>query len=279
MNSAASAVRCEICPHECTIHEGKAGRCGVHKNTSGKIISEAYGKITALALDPIEKKPLKMFHPGAAILSVGSYGCNFHCQFCQNHTIAMPRGAIRAQTITPDELVKMAQDSIPQGNIGVAFTYNEPLINYEFIMDCAQKIHAAGMKTILVTNGFINPAPLKALLPYVHAMNIDLKAFTPSFYKKIGGELEAVKNAIALAQKHCHVEVTTLVIPGDNDRDIEPIAQFLATLNPSIPLHISRFFPQNEYANHSPTPRETIVHCAEIAQKYLKNVFIGNNVI
>jgi pyruvate formate lyase activating enzyme len=272
---------CGICPHECHIPEGAAGRCKVRKNIGGEIICEAYGKITALALDPIEKKPLRMFHPNTMILSVGSYGCNFHCPFCQNHEIAMPAGEVRTQKITPRELAQMAVNAVPQGNIGVAYTYNEPLINYEFIRDCAEEIHAVGLKNILVTNGFISPTPLEKLLPLIDAMNIDLKSFTQDFYKKIGGELEAVKSTISLAKKHCHIEITTLVIPNENEllsneNDIEEIAKFIAALNPEIPLHISRFFPRNQLANLQPTPPESIHRLATTARKHLQNVFTGN---
>ncbi|MCL2223451.1 MAG: AmmeMemoRadiSam system radical SAM enzyme [Defluviitaleaceae bacterium] len=266
-------TRCGICPHECDIPEGKRGICTSRKNIGGEIIPEAYGKITAIALDPIEKKPLRMFHPNAMILSVGSYGCNFHCGFCQNHEIAMPHGEINTRRITPAELAQLAREAVPQGNIGVAYTYNEPLINYEFIHDCAREIRNAGLKNILVTNGYINEKPLESLLPHIDAMNIDLKSFTPDFYKKIGGDLETVKRTIKTAHKFCHIEITTLVIPNENENDIEPIAQWLSAISPDIPLHISRFFPRNKYLHHEPTPQETLCELKRTAQKYLKNVF------
>ncbi|MCL1884213.1 MAG: AmmeMemoRadiSam system radical SAM enzyme [Defluviitaleaceae bacterium] len=270
----SNTARCEICPHFCLIPEGENGRCVSRKNIGGKIISESYGKITALALDPIEKKPLKMFYPGTMILSIGSYGCNFRCMFCQNNEIAMPRGTVSTKFYSPDEILKFAQEA--NGNIGIAYTYNEPLINYEFVYDCAVKIREAGLKNVLVTNGFINREPLEKLLPFIDAMNIDLKAFSENFYKKIGGNFQTVKNTITLAQRICHVEVTTLVIPGENENDVEPLAKWLASINPEIPLHLSRFFPQHEYSNRHPTPREMILRLAEISRKYLKNVFVGN---
>jgi len=274
-----SMIRCEICPHECLISEGKSGICTVRKNIGGKLTNEAYGKITAIALDPIEKKPLYMFHPGKMILSIGSYGCNFRCRFCQNVEIAMPnafKGAISLKTLTPEEILKLAQETIPQGNIGVAYTYNEPLINFEFLYDCARLITASGLKNVIVTNGFINPKPLKKLLPYIDAMNIDLKGFTNQFYKKVGGELEVIKNTISVVQEKCHVEITTLVIPGENEDDIEPIAKWISEINTGIPLHISRFFPRHQYSDRETTPRETILKLTETAQEYLKNVFTGN---
>jgi pyruvate formate lyase activating enzyme len=268
-----NSIRCGICPHECLIPEGKNGICTVRTNSNGKILSEAYGKITALALDPVEKKPLRMFYQGTMILSVGSYGCNFHCGFCQNHEIAMPEGAVTTNQITPQQLVKMAQETVPQGNIGIAYTYNEPLINYEFVYDCARVIHEAGLKNVLVTNGFINEEPLKNLLPYIDAMNIDLKSFSDEFYRKIGGRLESVKRTIETAHKHCHTEVTTLVIPDENEDDIEPLAKWLSGISDEIPLHISRFFPRSKYSNREPTSTETVFKLKETAGKYLKNVF------
>lgn len=266
--------RCEICPHECLLADGEAGFCGARKNAGGTVVPAAYGKITAAAVDPIEKKPLRMFFPGSDIFSIGSYGCNLRCGFCQNAEIASASGEIRAKNITPGEVVKIARET--PNNLGVAYTYNEPLINFEFVLDCAREIRAAGMKNIVVTNGFINPAPLEKLLPHIDAWNIDLKAFTPEFYKKIVGDLDTVKNTIARARENSHVEVTTLVIPGENESDVEPIAKWLASLSPEIPLHISRFFPRHKYAHLAPTPRETIFRAAETARKYLNNVFCGN---
>ncbi|MCL1878617.1 MAG: AmmeMemoRadiSam system radical SAM enzyme [Defluviitaleaceae bacterium] len=267
-------ARCEICPHGCVLSEGDAGFCGARKNIGGQV--DSYGKITAIAVDPIEKKPLMGFFRGSDIVSIGSYGCNFRCGFCQNAEIAWPDFKIRGERdFTPAEIVAIARKT--PNNLGVAYTYNEPLINYEFLYDCAREIHAVGMKNVVVTNGFINPEPLEKLLPYIDAMNIDLKAFTTEFYKKIGGDLDIVKNTIARAQKSCHVEITTLLIPGENDNDIEPIAKWLASeISPDTPLHISRFFPRHKYAHLAPTPVETILRAAEIAKKYLKNVFCGN---
>lgn len=256
--------KCTICPHNCELSKRKCGAL--------------QGKISALALDPIEKKPLKMFHQGAMILSVGGYGCNLSCPFCQNYEIASPSAGLSGygQIAQSDDLVSLALEKIPQGNIGLAYTYNEPLANYDFVLDCARKIHAVGLKNVLVTNGFINPQPLEKLLPYIDAMNIDLKAFSPEFYKKIGGDLDVVKNTIATAVKSCHVEVTTLVIPDENADDVEPIAKWLASLDPEIPFHISRFFPMHMYSDRDATPRETIFTLADTSRKYLKNVFIGN---
>ncbi|MCL2216090.1 MAG: AmmeMemoRadiSam system radical SAM enzyme [Defluviitaleaceae bacterium] len=272
MNNAKT-VACGICPHDCMIQPGESGICGVRRNVDGLIVSESYGRVTSIALDPIEKKPLRMFHEGAMILSIGSYGCNLRCPFCQNHEIAMPRGEVRTSTSTPQEILALAQAAVSQGNIGVAYTYNEPLIGYEFVYDCARLIKSAGLKNVVVTNGFIREKPLEKLLPFIDAMNIDLKGFSEEFYKKIGGSLEPVKATIKRAAEVCHVEVTTLVIPGENERDIEPIAAWLASVNPAIPLHLSRFFPRHEYSGREATTRETILKLAEAAKGHLKFVF------
>lgn len=275
-SESGGAVRCVLCPHECHIPEGKRGICTVRKNIGGQLFADAYGKITAAALDPIEKKPLYMFHPGSKILSIGSYGCNFRCPFCQNHEIAMPQGEISTTLITPKELLQMARETMPQGNVGVAYTYNEPLINFEFLLDSAQEIMALGLKNVLITNGFINPKPLQMLLQVFDAMNIDLKGFSQNFYKKTGGDLEIVKNTITKAHKACHIEVTTLVIPNENENDIERIAKWLSEISPEIPMHISRFFPRNQYSERKSTSCETILRLAEAARKYLSKVYCGN---
>jgi len=271
-----NAVQCLLCPHKCLIPDGKNGLCIVRKNTNGKLIAEAYGKITSIALDPIEKKPLNMFYPGAKILSVGSYGCNFRCKFCQNHEIAMPANEISAQEITPAALLELSLQTAAQGNIGIAYTYNEPFINFEFILDCAKLTDSVSQKNVLVTNGFISAEPLQTILPYIHAMNIDLKSFSEDFYKNVCGRLSDVKNTIQTAEKHCHIEITTLLIPDENENHIEPIAKWLSEINPEIPLHISRFFPRNYYTNREETSRETVFLAVETARKYLRNVFAGN---
>ncbi|MFC2286346.1 MAG: radical SAM protein, partial [Selenomonas sp.] len=213
------------------------------------------------------------------ILSVGSFGCNLRCPFCQNYTISMADGKSETQDVTPAELAALAHDLSrrPHGNIGVAFTYNEPILSYEFIMDTAPLLHEAGLFVVLVTNGMIAPAPLEALLPHVDAMNIDLKGWQPDFYRRLGGDLAAVKHTIARAVKSCHVEVTTLVIPGQNDSagDMEEESHWLASLSPDLPLHISRYFPR-WHENTPATPIETIERLAAIAGKHLRFVHKGN---
>ena len=283
--ASANSVRCLLCPHACEIPKGQTGKCGSRKNNGGKLIAESFAVVNSIALDPIEKKPLHFFHPGSAILSVGTYGCNLDCPFCQNHKSVRrffemndaKQAEIRANNrIPPPELAAIAQKYAIQGNIGVAYTYNEPIVGYEYVYECAKLVYGAGLKNILVTNGFINPKPLNELLRFVDAMNIDLKGFSQNFYDKLDGKLEAVMNNITIAAKSCHVEVTILVIPGENDRDIDAAAKWLASISPEIPLHLSRFFPLHKYAGRLPTPIDTLHEAAQTAKKYLKNVVIGN---
>lgn len=275
------ALTCALCPHACSLGEGQVGLCKVRQNQNGIIRSNAYGRITSLALDPIEKKPLAHFRPGSMILSVGSYGCNMRCPFCQNASIAQANERTTLwQAITPQALVKQALHYQAQGNIGIAYTYNEPLINYEFLLDATRLAHERGLVNVLVSNGMINDEPLQALLPFIDAANIDLKAFTQTFYTMAGGCLDAVKHTIETiaACPTCHLEVTTLVIPGENDSvaEIEAIAQWLASLDPTIPYHISRFFPCYKMTDKRPTPVRHIYKLAEHARIYLKHVSTGN---
>ena len=273
-----NAVRCGLCPHRCHIKENASGVCGVRENRDGALIASSYGQISSVALDPIEKKPLYMFHPGKSILSVGGFGCNLKCRFCQNYEISAEYDGYRqnARRLLPDDVVSLALQTVSEGNIGVAYTYNEPLIGYEFVYDCAKLVHENGLFNILVTNGYINEQPLVNLLPLIDAMNIDLKGFTEEFYKNVGGDLDTVKNTIALSAENCHVEVTTLVIPGENEGDVTEIAKWLASIDAGIPLHLSRFFPRYQYNDRSPTPREAILRLCEAAGKHLKYVFAGN---
>ena len=270
------AVECQLCPHHCRIPQGSRGLCKVRHNRDGTLMAENYGRITSLALDPIEKKPLARFHPGARILSLGSYGCNFRCGFCQNHEISMEEAGYRE--LSPQQVSAAARELAAKGNIGVAYTYNEPLIGYEFVRDCAALIAAQGQKNVLVTNGFVCREPLAELLPLIHAMNIDLKSFTPAFYGEIGGDPEDVRRAIQLAASRCHVEVTTLVIPGKNDsvQEMELLSQWLAGIDKDIPLHISRFFPAHKLRDIPATPVKTICRLVEAARKSLRYVYPGN---
>ena len=272
-------TRCELCFHHCVLDVGQIGLCRARACQDGKIVSLNYGKLTSLALDPIEKKPLRRFHPGSLILSVGSFGCNLRCPFCQNHEISMAGDSgIPTVEVSPEQLAAKAAELVPQGNIGVAYTYNEPLIGYEYVQDCASLVHEQGMVNVLVTNGTVEEEPWRALLPLVDAANIDLKGFTPSWYRRLGGDLEPVKRSIVLAAERCHVEVTTLLIPGENDseEEIRELARWLASISPEIPLHLSRFFPQYQMVDRLPTPVEQVYRLAEAARGYLSYVYTGN---
>lgn len=270
---------CQVCIHHCKLEEGMLGRCRARKNVNGFIESLNYGKITSISLDPIEKKPLFHFYPGGKILSVGSYRCNLNCLFCQNHRISMAsEDEAEWIYILPQELADRALELKQNGNIGVAFTYNEPLIGYEYVRDTAKLVREYGMKNVVITNGAFSEQTASEILPYIDALNIDLKGFTNDFYKRQGGDLKIVKKFIQLAAEQCHVEVTTLVIPRENDtvEEIQAIAKWLASVDVNIPLHISRFFPMWKMQDREATPIERIYELAEEAQKYLTHVHVGN---
>ena len=247
-NKSSCKVQCHICPHACILNEGQVGICRARRNKHGAVVSDSYGRITSLALDPIEKKPLACFMPGSMILSAGSFGCNLRCPFCQNASIAHAGiDDVLWQEITPEQLVEQATRLKVRGNVGIAYTYNEPLVTFEFVRDCAKLAHDAGLVNVLVSNGMANAKIITELAPLLDAVNIDLKGFTQDFYDFVGGSLDTVKQTIKLLVEYptCHVEVTTLVIPGKNDTDeeIDALAGWLAALNPEIPYHVSRFFP------------------------------------
>ncbi len=270
-------VHCYLCPHNCVIKPGSTGVCRVRKNTGGDLYSLNYARIASLSMDPIEKKPLSRFHPGSMILSAGTFGCNLKCSFCQNWSIAHKD----ADTVEmpPEQLVNKALEYKKAGNIGIAYTYNEPSIWYEYVYDCAAMANKRGLLNVLVTNGFIGEKPLMELLPYIDAMNIDVKAFTADFYKEIcKAALENVKKTVELAAPHCHVEVTTLVIPGLNDsvEEIAELSAWLASISTAIPLHLSRFFPNYRMTDRPPTPLQTLERARRKASEYLEYVYLGN---
>lgn len=281
-SSAASRearLACPVCPHHCLLAEGQTGRCLARKRKDGKIVSISYGKLTSLMPDPIEKKPLRRFYPGSRILSAGSFGCNLACPFCQNHEISMA-GSREAEwrKVSPDELAELAREYRPYGNIGVAFTYNEPLVGWEYVRDTARLVRERGMKNVMVTNGFACLPVLEELLPYVDAMNIDLKGFSEAWYEKLGGDLETVKRFIARAARSCHVELTTLIVPGENDseEEMEREAAWIASLDADIPLHVTRFFPRYRMTDREPAQVRQVYRLRDVAAARLKHVYTGN---
>ena len=278
---AANRVTCGICPHACTLAEGQRGRCRARVARAGRVIDENYGRITSLALDPIEKKPLARFRPGSLVLSLGSYGCNLRCPFCQNASIAQAgENDVPWVFVPPDELVERARALAQRGNIGLAYTYNEPLVGFEYVYDCAVRVREAGLANLLVSNGTVSPDPLARLLPLIDAANIDLKGFDERFYRRIGGDFATVRATIEAmaAAPDCHLEVTTLVIPGENDDPavIDAAACWLASLDPDIPYHVSRFFPCHLMVDRDSTPVADVYRLADVARRHLNHVFVGN---
>jgi pyruvate formate lyase activating enzyme len=241
-----TAVRCELCPHRCLISEGKRGLCKVREHQKGRLFALTYGKVSAVQFDPVEKKPLYHFHPGKPILSIGSVGCNFHCGFCQNHHLV--ECAVPLAPVPVPDLVRAARR---EGAVGISYTYNEPLIWFEFVVDCAREFRKAGMANVLVTNGFVSPEPLAELLPLVDAMNIDLKSMDPEFYRRIcGGSLAS-------------------------EESIRSVVDFVAGVDPEIPLHLSRYMPMYRFTA-PPTPPARLAAAFRIARERLPYVYVGN---
>ena len=277
----ARRATCPICPHGCRLAEGQTGPCHGRVAVDGRVVDANYGRVTALALDPIEKKPLARFRPGSKVLSVGSYGCNLRCPFCQNASIACAgENDVPWREMMPAELVELAASLMPEGNIGLAFTYNEPLVGFEFVRDTARLARERGLVNVLVSNGYVNDGPLREIAPLIDAANIDLKGFTPGFYDLVGGDLSTVKHTIAVLadEPGCHLEVTTLIIPGlnDSESEIDAAAAWLASLDPGIPYHITRFFPCHRLQDRPATALATVRQLAATARHHLKHVHVGN---
>lgn len=275
-----NTVRCQLCPHFCKIKPGNRGVCGVRYNENGTLKAAGYGKVSALHLDPIEKKPLYHYFPGRNILSAGSIGCNLDCAYCQNHDISQAdAGTFQvARTFSPADLVDEALRQ-PE-NIGIAYTYNEPVVWFEFMLDTAIAAHKAGLKNVMVTNGFINEAPLKELLPFMDAFSVDLKGFTESFYREIsaGALAPVLKGLKQIRQAGRHLEIVNLVVPrlNDDETEFEAMLQWIAgELGENTVLHLSRYFPRYRLGVE-PTPLYTLDKLAEIAREKLKFVYVGN---
>jgi pyruvate formate lyase activating enzyme len=273
-------VRCLLCPHSCLIADGKAGLCRVRVNHQGKLITNVYGRLAAMHTDPIEKKPLYHFYPGRQILSVGTAGCNLQCKFCQNYHLMCSEIPDYTDNIkiSPLSLVETAKN-IP-GNLGLAFTYNEPTVFYEMMLDTAGLAHSDGLKNVVVSNGYINSEPLKKLLKVTDAFNIDLKAFNNFFYHRItGGTLKPVLETLkCIYEAGKHLEITMLLIPSLNDNPeefIQMVRWISGELSPEVPLHLSRYFPSYKM-RLPPTPVETLEQLAKMASGELRFVFTGN---
>lgn len=269
-------IQCDLCPHNCIINNNKTGICKVRKNIDGQLYTLNYAKLSAFGIDPIEKKPFYHFYPQAEVLSLGSWGCNLSCQFCQNWQISQQKPHLKE--FKAKDIVQKALDK----NIDIiAYTYSEPTVFYEYMLETAQIAAEKGLKNVMVSNGFINEEPLKKLIPFLDAANIDLKAFNDSFYQKIcNGGLEAVKNTIKILAQELHLEVTTLIVTELNDNLIELQALFkwLADINSEIPIHLSRYYPAYKLEKQ-PTDLNFMKKVYHEAKKYLDNVYLGNTII
>jgi pyruvate formate lyase activating enzyme len=270
-------VHCLLCPQGCRLRDGQAGLCRVRRAEDGKLYSLNYAEVASIALDPVEKKPLYHFFPGSSILSIGSVGCNLSCDFCQNYELSTNQA--NTETVSPEEIVSIALKAASRhGNIGISYTYSEPIVWFEYVMDVAAKAKDAGLKNVLVTNGEIRPKPLDELLTVVDAMNIDVKAFSSRFYSKVcSGPFETVLQTVENAVGKCHIEVTTLLIPtlNDSDEEIRSLVRWIAQLDETIPLHLSRYFPRHRMGL-PPTPLDTMRKAYDIASESLKYVYLGN---
>lgn len=273
-------VHCLLCPQDCRIAQWRAGVCGVRIHESGALRTLNYGHVSSAALDPIEKKPLYHFHPGAIILSLGTFGCNLKCRFCQNFTIS--QGKPPTDYWPPEQAVRAALETRNRGNIGIAYTYNEPIIWFEYVRDTARLVKEAGLKNVLVTNGLIREEPLEELLPFIDAMNVDIKAMSDEFYRSLCGinSGEQARRTVEIAFGRCHVEITNLLVTDANDSEeqVRALVDWAASVSPDLPLHISRYRPSYKHAA-PPTPVDRIERAVEIAREKLNFVYAGNVVI
>jgi pyruvate formate lyase activating enzyme len=272
---ADGRVACELCPVACTLKAGQNGPCGTRGNREGRLKVLNYGRVVALGIDPIEKKPLYHFRPGSTILSTAAPGCNLHCLFCQNSEISQ-RVDVSTREMSPQALVDIA---LAQGIRAIAFTYSEPLVWYEFVVDTARAARAAGLATVIVTNGYLEPGPLAQLLPLIDAANVDLKSMDDGFYQRMcKARVAPVLASIrALHAAGVHLELTNLVIPGQNDqdRDFQALAAFVADVDPGIPLHLSAYHPSYRFEAPA-TPPSTLTRAAGICAEVLEYVYVGN---
>ena len=276
----SETARCIICPRMCTLKPGQRGFCGTKENQLGKIVNLTYGIISAMAVDPIEKKPLVHFYPGSRAFSVSSVGCSFTCPWCQNWHISTakpPTGVL--QHWPPEHIVDTAHT---QECTSIAYTYNEPLINLDYLEDCSRLAHREGVKNVLVTNGYVTLKALDRVVDVLDAANVDWKGFTEEFYRKhCSGDLQSVLDAtVEMHKKGVHVEITFLIIPETNDDPVETrkMAKYIVeNMGPDVPLHLSRFHPEYKFSHLPPTPVETLLRSRKIAlEEGIRYVFVGN---
>jgi len=271
---SGNRIHCLLCPHSCVISDGHAGKCRVRENQGGTLVALTYARAASTAMDPMEKKPLYHFMPGESVYSIGSWGCNFTCLFCQNYHIS--QNQVQTQELLPETA---AREALQAGAAGIAYTYNEPTINAEYVIDCGREAHERGLSNILVTNGFVNPDPLNEMLEVIDAMNIDIKAFFPGFYEDLcGGSLEPVLETAKIASKRCHIEITTLLIPEHNDapKALEEEAEWIAeNLGEMTPVHLSAYFPRYKL-NALPAGAALLERARDIFRMKLKYVYVGN---
>ena len=274
---------CAACPRHCALPEDALGACRGRRERDGAVIDDNYGRLTSIAIDPIEKKPLARFKPGTRVLSVGSYGCNLRCPWCQNHAIAQcGERDVPWREVLPADLVALAlaeRERDPK-MVGIAYTYNEPLVGWEYVRDCAELAMAEGLVNVLVSNGCFDERVVREIAPLMDAANIDLKSFNEETYRFIGGDLEQVKRTIAIlaAAPTCHLEVTCLIVPGVNDtpEEMGRLARWLAALDDDLTLHVTRFHPAWRFHDRPPTSRALVRELAEVAREVLPNVYLGN---
>ncbi|MBC35712.1 MAG: AmmeMemoRadiSam system radical SAM enzyme [Bacteroidetes bacterium] len=273
-------VQCVLCPHKCVLLPDQKGICQVRKNVKGDLFTENYERLCSVALDPIEKKPLYHYFPGKNILSIGSVGCNLKCKFCQNFEISQSNvdESPYLKSYTSEEVIQFARHE--QNNVGVAYTYNEPIVFYEYVLETAKHAHENGLKNVFVSNGYINPEPLEKLIPFIDAFSIDLKGFTKAYYEEMcSGNLEDVKKAILqIKEAGKHIELTNLVVTDVNDQEsdfYEMIKWIANSLGEETVLHISRYFPMFKFKN-LPTSHSKLKILFKIAKQELDHVYIGN---
>ena len=273
-NLEQGRLRCTLCPHNCLIRDGKTGFCRVRANRDGALELPFYGAVSSLGLDPIEKKPLYHFLPGTLSFSLGFWGCNMRCPFCQNYSISQ-RVSSSSERISPEEAVSRAAAS---GAASISYTYSEPAIHVEYCLATAARAHEVSLANCLVTNGLLNPKPARELFRSMDAINIDLKSFNTEYYRsELGGDLETVKDSISIASSETHLELTTLLVPGKNDsrEETSALIDFIASVDPGIVLHISRYFPRYK-SRIAATELSSLDSFAAAAREKLAFVYVGN---